>query len=175
MHFKFQKCYTKAEIKLRKEKRYVSVRNYQPIVENASYDKKTFWNINFYDNKIRIPGHTSIHYDNSVEINIFCQGNVEAHIGGKQYFLTGNTVVFIAPNITHSIYYHSCCEKVVAIKINADNLNHLINLPGFLSYYQYDFSSFPPVFNNFDRTDEFIEEISNINSLDELLIFLCGL
>ena len=59
MHFKFQKCYTKAEIKLRKEKRYVSVRNYQPIVENASYDKK---NLKGWISRITIHFQTYIQY-----------------------------------------------------------------------------------------------------------------
>jgi len=97
---------------------------------------------------------------------------VEAHIGGKQYILNGNSVAFIAPNIVHSFYYHSHCERIPAIKINASNLERLFSLFGFLNYYQYDYTTFPSVFPDFEHAEEFIEEISHITTLDEMLLFL---
>lgn len=135
--------------------------------EHKNFNKKKPWDSNvmtFTESTIVPP-----HYAETIEVLLCCNITGFIFVGGQEIVLHGKQVIFIAPNVVHSIKYINTDGIVKVLKINVPQLNSILNIENFLSSYNVSMDALPTIIPYTDEIDIIADGFSKTASLDAAL------
>lgn len=102
-----------------------------PFKEKIKENEKTPYSYRRYNTAIL--GPSSPHYSPSIEINIYENTAFDAYLDGKHYTLSGNSLIFIPPDIVHAFsYHHDTNGFCYALKLHTGMLRPVFDVQNFL-------------------------------------------
>lgn len=108
--------------------------------EHKEFRKNRPWDV--VEMRFETAVTTPPHYADTIEILICHQLSGMAYVGGSRYELRGDMVLFIAPNVIHSIYYSPNPGHVLVVKLHPEELKSLLDLEKILKEMGRDFLAF---------------------------------
>lgn len=117
--------------------------------EHKEFQKNRPWDV--VEMRFETDVNTPPHYADTIEILICHQLTGTAYIGGSRYVLEGDQVLFIAPNVIHSVYYLANPGKVLVLKLHPEELKPLLNLQKILGEMGMDFSGLACVIPDYEE------------------------
>lgn len=112
---------------------------------------------------------TPPHYADTVEVLVYNNVIGDAHIGGQHFDLQGKRVLFVAPNVVHSMNYQKCDGTDITLKINVSQLKELVNIDAFLAYHNVTYQNLPIDLPEYDEVSKIADIFLNSNELDAVL------
>ena len=117
--------------------------------EHKEFRKNRPWDV--VEMRFETAATTPPHYADTIEILICHRLSGTACVGGSRYELQGDMVLFIAPNVIHSVYYSPNPGNVLVVKLHPEELKPLIDLEKILKEMGRDFSVFSGLIPNYEE------------------------